>query len=196
VGPGIVIPLVVLPILLVAGFVWYRRSIAAIAPSDPKPMSARRLTAEALHRLPSPPYRVVYEIPGALGDVDHVVIGPAGVIAITTVVADRPEPARLRADRGEAMLVSDAAIQRGPLDELLRPIGDRCQLAATVYWGAPNPSRPAADDLVHGSQLVEGQRVDEWIASLGGPTPGADADRVDAAWRQITMGIGRPDPLP
>jgi hypothetical protein len=194
VGPGIVIPLVVLPIILVATFIWYRRSVAAIAPSETKPVSGRRLTSEALHRLPAPPWRVVYEISGALGDVDHVVIGPPGVLAITTVVADRPEPARLRSDRGEAPLVSDAAIQRGLLDELLRPIGASCRISATVYWGAPNPSRPAAEDVVHGAQLVEGQRIDEWITTFEGAS--LDAGQVDAIWRQIVMGIGRPNPLP
>jgi hypothetical protein len=193
VGPGILIPLVVLPIILVATYIWYRRSVAAITPNETKPVSGRRLTAEALHRLPTPPWRVVYEISGALGDVDHVVIGPPGVLAITTVVADRPDPAHLRADRGEATLVSDAAIQRGLLDELLRPIGASCRVSATAYWGAPDPSRPAADDLVHGAQLVEGQRIGEWIATFDDAPFGPD--RVDAVWRQIAMGIGRPDPL-
>lgn len=193
-GPGIVIPLVVLPIILVATFVWYRRSVAAIAPSETKPVSGRRLTSEALHRLPAPPWRVVYEISGALGDVDHVIVGPPGVLPITTVVGDRPDPARLRAARGEAPLVSDAAIQRGLLDELLRPIGASCRTSATVYWGTPDPSRPAADDLVHGAQLVEGQRLAEWVTTFEDLS--LDADQVDAVWRQIVLGIGRPDPLP
>ena len=193
---GIIVSLVVLPILLVGAFVWYRRSITRMRPDVAKPVSGVRLTAEALHRAPSPPWRVVYEVGGALGDVDHVIVGPPGVTAITTVVADRPDPARLRDASGEAMLVSEAAIVRGPLDELLRAAAASCGRWARVHWGTPDPGRPAADDLVYGSVLVEGQRIDEWLAAMvtAADAP-LDAARVDEIWRTVVIGIGRPDPL-
>jgi hypothetical protein len=194
---GIIVPLVVLPIVLVGAFLWYRRSIADLRSDEAKPVSGLRLTAEALHRAPSPPWRVVHEIGGALGGIDHVIVGPPGVIAIATVVADRPDPARLREARGEAQLVGDAAIARGPLDELLRSVDSSCALSARVHWGAPDAGRPPADDLVHGSQLVEGQRLDEWLATIvEQTTTPIDQQRIDTVWRTITMGIGRPDPLP
>jgi len=197
VSVGIVVPLIILPILLVGGYVWYRRSIADMRPDQAKPISGLRLTAEALHRAPTPPWRVVYEIGGALGDVDHVIVGPPGVVAISTVVADRPDPARLRAASGDAVLVSEAAIARGPLDELLRAATASCDQWARIHWGTPDPERPPAEDLVHGSVLVEGQRIDEWLAAM---TTDADepldAARIDAIWRTIVIGIGRPDPLP
>ena len=194
---GIIIPLIVLPIVIVGAFVWYRRSIADMRPDEARPISGLRLTAEALHRAPAPPWRVVYEIGGALGDVDHVIIGPAGVTAITTVVADRPDPEQLRTARSDAILVSEAAVARGPLDELLRAVGASCDRWARIFWGTPDPDRPAADDVVHGSVLVEGQRADEWLAALAVPasTP-LDAGRIDMIWRTVVTGIGRPDPLP
>lgn len=193
---GILVPLIVLPILLVGAYVWYRRSIAGMRPDEARSVSGVRLTAEALHRAPAPPWRVVYEIAGALGDVDHVIVGPAGVVAITTVVADRPDPAQLRDASGEAMLVSEAAIVRGPLDELLRAAAASCDRWARVHWGTPDPGRPAADDLVHGSVLVEGQRIDEWLAAMvADATEPLDAPRIDAIWRTVVVGIGRPDPL-
>jgi hypothetical protein len=196
VSVGIIVPLIILPILLVGAYVWYRRSIADMQPDVAKPISGLRLTAEALHRAPAPPWRVVYEVGGALGDVDHVIIGPPGVVAITTVVADRPDPARLRDASSDAMLVSEAAIARGPLDELLRAAAASCDRWARVHWGTADPGRPAADDLVHGSVLVEGQRIDEWLAGMvaaaGAPL---DAGRIDAIWRTVVIGIGRPDPL-
>lgn len=197
---GIIIPLVVLPIVLIGVFVWYRRSIADMKPTDSKPVSGHRLTAEALHRSPSPPWRVVYEIGGALGGVDHVIVGPVGVVAVTTVVADRPEPGQLLGTRAEAQLVSEAAIARGPIDELLRAVGASCSRSATIYWGIPTPTRAAADDVVHGSQLVEGQRLAEWMTTLAeqaaSTTLPLEQARIDAVWRTIVMGIGRPDPLP
>jgi len=197
---GIVIPLILLPLAVVGGFVWYRRSIDRMRPDDVKPVSGVRLTAETLHRLDSPPWRVVYEIGGVLGGVDHVVIGPPGVIAITTIVADRPDPERLTASTGAAQLVAEAAVARGPVDELARPAGTSCQWSARVFWGAPDPKRPASDEIAHGSHLVEGQRIADWLAQLSGPDRGAvDAaltpSQVDLTWQAILMGIGRPDPL-
>ena len=194
VNPGIIIALVVLPAAAVIAFVWYRRSIADLQPGEPTPVSGRRLTAEALHRLPSPPWRVVYEISDALGEVDHVVIGPPGVIAITTVLADRPSPAALISERGEPVLVSEAAIARGPLDELLRAVDASCEVSARVFWGSPEPGRPAGEDVVHGSVVVEGQRIGDWLAAAAA-TP-LDPGRIDQIWRTVTTGIGRPDPLP
>ena len=193
---GIIVPLIILPILLVGGFLWYRRSIDDMRPDQAKPVSGIRLTAEALHRAPAPPWRVVYEVGGALGDVDHVIIGPPGVVAITTVVADRPDPVHLRDARSDAILVSEAAVARGPLDELLRAAAASCDRWARVHWGTPDPARAAVEDLVHGSVLVEGQRIDEWLASMAADAAvPLDAARIDAIWRTVVIGIGRPDPL-
>jgi hypothetical protein len=196
VSVGIVVPLIVLAILLVGGAVWYRRSIADLRPGEAIPISGVRLTAEALHRAPAPPWRVVYEVGGALGDVDHVLVGPPGVVAITTIVADRPDPTKLRDTSGDAILVSEAAVARGPLDELLRAAAASCDRWARVHWGTPDPGRPAADDLVHGSVLVEGQRIDEWLDAMAADAAAPlDAARIDAIWRTVVIGIGRPDPL-
>jgi len=193
---GTVIPLVVLPIVIIAVYVGYRRSIADMKPTDSKPVTGHRLTAEALHRSSSPPWRVVYEIGGALGNVDHLIVGPVGVVAITTVVADRPDPDLLLGTRTDAQLLSEAAIERGPIDELLRAAGTSCRRSAKVYWGIPAPGRPAAEDVVHGSQVVEGQRLEEWMTTLNEPTVAPlDQTRIDTVWRTIVMGIGRPDPL-
>jgi hypothetical protein len=191
---GIVIPLVVLPIAVVGAFVWYRRSIAGLASDDDRSISGVRLTAEALHRLDSPPWRVVHETGAALGGVDHVLIGPPGVIAITTVVSDRPTPEQLVEASSESRLLSEAAIECGPVDELVRPASAECRVAAHVFWGTPDPQRPAYDDVVRGRQIVEGQRIDEWAASLPS-LEGFGQARIDLAWRAVTMGIGRPDPL-
>ena len=182
--------------VVIGVFVWYRRSMAEMTPSVAKPVSGLRLTAEALHRAPSPPWRVVYEIGGTLGAADHIVVGPPGVIAITTLVADRPERGELLDTRTEAQLVREAAIARGPIDELLRAVSASCDQTAQVFWGTPEPQRGAVEELVHGSQMVAGQRLDEWLADLGTQATPFDNTRIDAVWRTIVIGIGRPDPLP
>ncbi len=197
VSPGIVIPLIVLPILLVGAYVWYRRSMTSMKPDETKPVSGVRLTAETLHRLKSPPWRIVYEIGGALGGVDHVIIGPPGVIAVTTIALDRPTPERLVAAAGDAQLVAEAAVERGPADELVRPAGIDCRLSARVFWGAPDPDRPAFDEVAFGNHLVEGQRLADWLTALDDRTnePRISQSQIDLAWQAIVMGIGRPDPL-
>jgi hypothetical protein len=197
VTPGIVIPLVVLAVVLVGAAVWYQRSMTSLKPDDAKPVSGVRLTAETLHRLGSPPWRIVYEIGGALGGVDHVIIGPPGVVAVTTIVADRPKPERLVAAAGEAQLTAEAAIERGPADELLRPAGVTCRLSARVFWGAPDPDRPAFDEIAPGNHLVEGQRLMDWVEALddAADEPPITQPQINMAWQAIVMGIGRPDPL-
>lgn len=191
---GIVVSLVLLLVFVIGGFALYRRSMADLAPDDAKPVSGVRLTAETLHRLASPPWRVVHEIGSALGGVDHVVIGPPGIIAVTTVVADRPSVQQLIDASSEARLVSDAAVARGPVDELARPAGAECRLAARVFWGSPDPDRPSHDQAAHGLVLVEGQRISEWVTDLP-PQVGFDQAQIDLAWQAIAMGIGRPNPL-
>lgn len=197
-GPGIVIPLVLIPLLVIGAFTWYRRSMAAMKSSDAKPVSGARLTAESLHRLDSPPWRVVYEIGGALGGVDHVVIGPPGVIAITTIVADRPDPERLLAAAGEAQLTAEAAVERGPVDELARPSGVPCRLSGRLFWGAADTDRAPFEVVAHGNHLVEGQRLAAWLDTLDDPSsegPRLTQSEIDLAWQAIVMGIGRPDPI-
>lgn len=193
---GIVIPLVVLPLLVVGGFLWYRRSIEQLTPDETRPVSGVRLTAEALHRDAEPPWRVVHEIGSALGGVDHVVIGPAGIVAVATVAADRPTRDDLIRNTSEAQLVSEAAVHRGPVDEVARPSGVPCRVWARVFWGVPDPSRPPYEELAHGSQLVEGQRLREWLDALtANADDPLDVAAIDRAWQAVVRGIGRPDPL-
>lgn len=193
---GIIIPLIVLPVVLIGAVAWYRRSMADLRPEKAKPVSGVRLTAEMLHRLGSPPWRIVYEIGPALGGVDHVIVGPPGVIAVSTTAADRPPVQRLLDTAGNAQLMADAAIARGPVDELARPAGVACQLSARVYWGAPDNSRPAFEEVASGLHLVEGQRLAEWLDALrSAAAPDLQPTHVDLAWQSIVMGIGRPNPL-
>lgn len=187
----ILLPLILLPLLILVGLMWYRKAINRLEPdAAPREISGWRLTSEHLRRLPSPPWRVVYEIPAdRLGDIDHVAIGPAGVIAITTVMADRPN-GEVSSD---PTLVAATAVGRGAVDELTERAGLRCNLLAKVFWGSPQPDQPAAREITYGSVGVVGQRLDDWLANL--PDDGLSAGQIDLAWTAVLTGIGRPDPL-
>jgi len=194
-GAGIVVPLVLLPLIAIGVLVWYRRRLAELHVDDAPTVSGVRLTAEALHRLPSPTWRVIHETTERLDGVDHVVIGPAGVLAISTVLGDRPPRSQLLdAAGGEAHLVASAAVARGDVDDLARRVGSRCDVWARVFWGAPDPTRPPAEELATGSVLVEGQRLESWLADAAADTPVLEQHDVTQVWREITVGIGRPDP--
>lgn len=188
---GIAISLVVLLILLVIGTVVYRRFLRSMAPdTNIRPVGGARLTSERLRSLPSPPWRMVYEIADdRLGGVDHVIIGPPGIIAVSTVMTDRPDAS----EPAEPQRVAAAAMMRAPADELAQRAGLRCELLVKVFWGAPHQEQPAAIETMPGTLAVEGQRLAEWLATLP-PGPLTSA-QVDLAWQTMLTGIGRPDPL-
>jgi hypothetical protein len=133
----------------------------------------------------------VYEVGGKLGGVDHVVIGPTGVIAIETIVVDRPDHVGPPSTDGQQ--VAGAAIARGAVDDLTRQVGVPCNILAKVFWGSPRPDRPSGIETVTGQVSVEGQRLVEWIvARPPGPLTPAQVDQV---WQTVLVGIGRPDPF-
>ena len=195
-SPGIVIPIVLLPIVLFVVWRWYSRTVRT-APADDRPaplvdVSAVRLTAETLHRLPTPPWRVVHEIGAQLPHLDHVIVGPPGVIAVTTRAGSRPEPARLA-----PTATAESTLARAALDALVAPVGVRTSLVAHVFWAAPDGDRPAAETTIDATPYVEGQRLEAWLADLAAELPdgGLEPTSVDTVWRAVVLGIGRPDPL-
>lgn len=186
------IPFVISVLALVGFYLWYRKKIKDLKPdTGDRPIPGARLTAERLRTLSSPPWRVVFEISEKhLGPVDHVVVGPIGVLAIETLTVDRPV-----GDRSvtEAQLTANAAIGRGPVDELAGRVGANCTTLVRVYWGTPQPDSPAGVEVAPGLVAVEGQRLVEWlVGSPPGPLSGAQVDQI---WQAVTTGIDRPDPL-
>jgi hypothetical protein len=189
---GVLLPLVAATVALVLFFLWYRRKLADLKPeTEQRSLPGARLTAERLRRLASPPWRVVYEIGERhLGAVDHVVIGPTGVIAIETLMMNRPDVAE---GADGAQLVATAAIERGDVDDLTRAIGVPCNLLAKVYWGTAQPDLPAAIEVTTGLVAVDGHRLVDWLVGL--PPGPLSPTRVDQVWHVVTTGVGRPDPL-
>jgi hypothetical protein len=192
---GIIVPLIVIPIAVIAAFLWYRRKMNAMRlDTEARDVPGVRLTSETLRRLPNPPWRVVYEIrPDQLEGADHIVIGSCGIIAMTTVVANRSNADAPRV----STLVASTSLVRAAVDEHSGTVGARCDRVVKVYWGTPQPEDPPAREGVNGAIDVEGQRLEAWLLSLPpGPPPGPlTSPQVDAAWRALVIGIGRPDPL-
>ncbi|MGB3733359.1 MAG: nuclease-related domain-containing protein [Ilumatobacter sp.] len=190
--PTVLIPFVLSVAVLVGFAVWYRQKIKDLRlDSEDRPIPGARLTAERLRKLSSPPWRVVFEIGEKhLGTIDHIVVGPVGVLAIETIALDRPTGDTVVA---EAQLVANAAIARGGVDDLAARVGGRCKTLVRVYWGTPQPDLPAGIELVPGLIAVDGQRLNDWLVAL--PPGPLEASQVDQIWQAASTGIGRPDPL-
>jgi hypothetical protein len=191
--PSVIIPVLVIVVGVPAAFLWYRRYITSTGSArnaelvDP----GVRLTSKAMREIASPPWRVVFEVTrGALGDIDHVLIGPAGIYAVQSTMsaldlaAEGLDAARLTAQR---------AVARTQLDEILQ----RCAMSSTAHltlsWARGATDEPVETPVAHAAIAVSGWRLTEWTASL--PTDRLTPAQVDLAWQTVLAGIGRPDPL-
>jgi hypothetical protein len=195
-GPGIIIPVLLLAVVLPVGFLWARRrfkepgSVAGELPSAP----AILLTSKALRTLESPPWRVVYEIGhDRMDGVEHVLVGPAGIFAVVTSMDPMP---RAVADP-DPHAVAAAAIKRGGLDDALRRCAMTSDRLVTIHWGANAGAAPLGIELLPGVTAVDGRRVGEWAdgATAGRDGPALSPAQVDLAWQTVVTAIGRPDPL-
>lgn len=201
-GPGIIIPVVLVVIVVPVAAVLAKRYLkdgVANQTDEPVVTPSARLTSNALRELPTPTWRVVYEIAeDKLGGPGHVLIGPPGAYAVTTSMD--PMPTRT-GDAHGASEVAAAAIARGGLDDALRRCAMSSERLLTVHWGAPDPDGPVAVETVPGATAVDGRSIGDWAhravaAAEADPhrTPLTQAE-VDLAWQTVTTAIGRPDPL-
>jgi hypothetical protein len=195
-GPGIIIPVLLLAVAVPVVFVWARRRfkqpavLAGELPSAP----AARLTSNALRALGSPPWRVVYEIAEERMDgVEHVLIGPAGIFALVTSMDPLPSPVI----DPDPHAVAAAAIMRGGLDDALRRCAMTSDRLLTIHWGANDAAAPTSIESLPGATAVDGRHVDEWAATAatGRDGPPLTQAQIDLAWQTVVTAIGRPDPL-
>lgn len=206
-GPGIIIPVVLIGVVVPLAFTLAKRYLkdgAGSLTDEPIVAPSARLTSNALRELPSPSWRVAYEIAEEkLGGIGHVLVGPAGIFAVQTSMEPLPAPPpAASADHPEPHAVAAAAIARGGLDDALRRCAMTSDRLLTVHWGAPIDGAPIAIDTVPGATAVQGRSVAEWAVLVTAEVV-ADPARsplspaqVDLAWQTVTIAIGRPDPLP
>jgi hypothetical protein len=192
IGPGIVIPVILLAVLVPLGLMWGRRTAKRLqAGVAPAPIPGARVTSAALHTIKPVGWRTVLEVPsGTLGDIDQVLIGPPGVFAVTTSMT--PMPVAGTIDPTDALATAAAAVARGALDDVLRPYRMESVALVTVHWDQPG-DRPITVDTAYGAVAVDGHQLAPWLVGLDGDdlTPA----QVDLAWQAVTKAVGRPDPL-
>lgn len=201
-GPGIIIPVVLISVVAPIAFTLAKRYLkdgAAGSVDEPIVAPSARLTSNALRELPTPTWRVVYEIAEEkLEGAGHVLLGPAGIFAVQTSM----EPVPTVSDEPiDASSVAAAAIARGGLDDALRRCAMTSDRLLTVHWGAPSDGAPIAVDTVPGATAVDGRSLTRWAEQAVADVvanPGREPlsqPRIDLAWQTVTTAIGRPDPL-
>lgn len=195
-GPGIIIPVLLIAIVVPVAFTLARRYLrdGAGSPIDESVVApSTRLTSNALRTLPAPTWRVVYEIAvDKLGGPTHVLIGPPGIFAVTTSM--EPMPTTSSADR-DARAIASAAIVRGGLDDALRRCAMSSDRLLTVHWGAPTDGAPVAVETLPGVIAVDGRSIARWAERAEPSGEPLSPAQVDLAWQTVTVAIGRPDPL-
>jgi hypothetical protein len=197
-GPGIIVPLVLLAVVVPLGFTAAKRYFkdgGLSRPDEPPVPPSDLLTSKALRELPTPPWRVVYEIgEERLGGPGHVLIGPPGVFAIVTTMDPVPSAPD---EPPDAAAIAGAAIARGGLDDALRRCGMSSTRLIEIRWGAPIDGAPSHVDVLPGVTAVDGRAISQWadssVAAAGATS--LSAAQVDLAWQTVTTAIGRPDPL-
>jgi hypothetical protein len=193
-GPGIVIPIIVIAVIAPLGFSWARKRFKEPgSASDDDPVTpALRLTSGALRALDSPPWRIVYEIAhDRLGGVEHVAIGASGAYAIVTSMDPVPPPA---SDPPDPHRIAEASIRRGGLDDALRRCAMSSERLVIVHWGVnESPVPPSGVETIPGVTAVDGRQLAAWASTAGEPS--LTQAQVDLAWQTVVTAIGRPDPL-
>jgi hypothetical protein len=189
-GPGIIIPVVLLVVVVPAAFMWAKRRLKDAPSIDDVVAPSTRLTSGALRALPAPPWRIVPEIAdGRLGGVEHVAIGPPGVFAVQTSMSPLPDGSDEVNDPAE---IARAAIARGPLDDVLRRCAMSSDRLLIVHWGPSVEGAPASVETMPGVTAADGRTLETWAAAQPDRLTTA---QVDLAWQTVTTAIGRPDPL-
>lgn len=192
VGPGIVIPVVLIAVVVPLVLLWARRKAKELQQGvEPAPVAGARVTSAALHSARPDAWRTVLEIAdGTLGDLDQVIIGPPGVFAVTTSMT--PMPAAGSVDPTDAATTARVAIARGRVDDVLRPYRMESVALVTIHWDKPG-ERAASVETAYGAVAVDGHQLAEWWGSLDGDD--LSPAQVDLAWSAVTKAVGRPDPL-
>lgn len=139
-----------------------------------------RWTAQELHALERDGWRPIHHIVFRHWDVDHVAVGPGGVVVIETKGgrtewSDARYQARLQAAAGQARRNADDT--RRALRHIIK---DAPVHSAVALW----PSRNVVGiRTLDGTTLLPGRRLAEWVREL--PAGSLDPDTIDTAWERL-----------
>ena len=153
--------------------------------------TAEQWTAQELRRLRRRGWRVVSHTMPTYGDIDHVAVGPGGLVVVETKWKSDPtasdDSAFLRADCEQVR--ERARLMRLTLQNRLRGAPTR---PVIVYWGPGALSNGGPDPVdVDGVTVLSGPILRRWLDSIDdGPSAVMDREAINSAWETLA-GIAR-----
>lgn len=146
---------------------------------------AEQWTAQELRKLRRRGWRVVNHLMLRNWDIDHVLVGPGGVIAVETKWS--AQPWEFDPPEGRILTAVQQVKQNARDLSLWQPIkasGAASASGVVVLWGQSAEASEARapkrfDDVV----VVTGRTIDDWRHSL--PSVGLTDSQVEACWRAL-----------
>lgn len=177
----------------IAGAGWWTREMSQLlgagAERQRKGAEGEELTDRALRPLRWRGWRVVHDIefPGE-GNVDHLLIGPRGIVAIDSKYTTERLWVTPKAIGGSHRRhIGDAGRATSLARRALAGVGhpDVQVESALMFWGPGAPEVEGGHAVIQGTLVVEGRRVRLWRRSLGGRSKVLDRSTAKAIARNL-----------
>ena len=142
-------------------------------------------TSSEVRKLKRHGWRVVDNIPFKDFDVDHVAIGPGGIVLLETKwTSDGLFDSRGRPNRYGAWAMRQAARNAGSINAVLHQNGfdGSTSNALVVAWGARNEAAPYVNDRPD-CTIVDGDQLGDLLTDLD---PVLSPDQIEAAFSALT----------
>jgi hypothetical protein len=157
-------------------------------------VSAEESTIEQLRTLPNARWRIVNGLRLSTGDIDHVAVGPPGVLVVETKWSADPWPIGLT--NGDAFMQQRlaAAVEQVRRNAgqvrahhyFRRRIGVAPVRALLVVWSASLPVEGSPEwDTVGDVDVVRGRSLGTWLKTLDGDSLGAEG--VEEVWSELAV---------
>lgn len=145
---------------------------------------AERWTAQELRKLRRDGWKPLHQVVFRHGDIDHVLVGPGGVVVVETKGgrtdwSDHAHERRLQAAARQVQ--RNAADTRRVLRHLIK---DAPVHPVVVLWPSPDHLQVRAGD---GATFVPGLRLAGWVEAL--PTGQLDHKTIEASWERIAKHV-------
>ena len=177
------------------GAAWWIREIARVfgegAERDRKGAEGEALTDSALRSLRRHGWRIVHdlEFPGR-GNVDHLLVGPGGIIAVDSKYTTERlwvTPKAIGGSRANhigkakyaAELAKRALEEAGFASLTVQP--------ALVFWGPGAPNIPGGLVTIQDTLVLEGRRARAWRVKLRDRSPALDKESVRAIAARLSV---------
>jgi hypothetical protein len=174
--------------IVAMGWAWWCWAIVHLfddeAERDRKGAEGEESTGHALRPLRRHGWTVIHDLeyPG-LGNVDHVIVGPGGVIAIDSKFTTERLSVTAKAIRGSRRgHISEAKYAAHLAERALGCAGFEAVDVepALVFWGPGAPSIPDGHIVIQDTLVLEGRKSRSWRSALSSRRPRLDVQTVEA----------------